>query len=47
MNTEATNLGGSGQGNLGAVETTPVRAHGRDLSLNLTLPPLGAVFLRR
>ncbi len=47
LNTDATELGGSGQGNFGAVDTTPVRAHKRDLSLNVTLPPLGAVFLRR
>ncbi|HEU0031515.1 MAG TPA: 1,4-alpha-glucan branching protein GlgB [Kofleriaceae bacterium] len=45
LNTDATHFGGSGQGNLGAVEASPVRAHRRDLSLNLTLPPLGAVFL--
>ena len=47
LNTDAREYGGSGMGNLGAVEASPVRAHGRDLSLALTLPPLGAVFLRR
>ena len=47
LNTDATALGGSGQGNFGAVEAMPVGAHGRELSLNLTLPPLGAVFLRQ
>jgi 1,4-alpha-glucan branching enzyme len=47
LNTDAAELGGSGQGNFGAAETTPVRAHGRGLSLNVTLPPLGAVFFRR
>ena len=47
LNTDAVELGGSGQGNLGAVETTRVRAHRREHSLNLTLPPLGALFLRR
>jgi 1,4-alpha-glucan branching enzyme len=47
LNTDAIELGGSGQGNFGAVETTPVRAHKRDLSVTVTLPPLGAVFLRR
>jgi hypothetical protein len=25
----------------------PVHVHGRPFALNLTLPPLGAVFLRR
>ena len=39
--------GGSGQGNLGAVEASPVRAHRRELSINLTIPPLGAVFLKK
>jgi 1,4-alpha-glucan branching enzyme len=47
LNTDAVAFGGSGQGNFGAVETTPVRAHGRELSLSLTVPPLGAVLLRR
>jgi len=47
LNTDAVELGGSGQGNLGGVEAHPVRAHGRDLSLNVMLPPLAAVFLRR
>ena len=47
LNTDARELGGSGVGNLGTVEASPVRAHGRELSLSLTLPPLGAVFLRR
>jgi 1,4-alpha-glucan branching enzyme len=47
LNTDAIALGGSGQGNFGAVEAVPVRAHGREFSLNLTLPPLGAVFFKR
>jgi len=47
LNTDAVDLGGSGQGNFGVVQAAPVRAHKRDLSLNVTLPPLGAVFLRR
>ncbi len=37
-------LGGSGHGNLGGVEAAPIPWHGRPHSLNLTLPPLGAVF---
>lgn len=45
LNTDAQVFGGSGQGNLGTVEAVPVRSHGRELSLNLTLPPLGAVWL--
>jgi 1,4-alpha-glucan branching enzyme len=47
LNTDAVELGGSGQGNFGGIEATPVRAHGRDWSVNLLLPPLAAVFLRR
>ncbi|HEY4244189.1 MAG TPA: 1,4-alpha-glucan branching protein GlgB [Kofleriaceae bacterium] len=46
LNTDAQTFGGSGQGNLGGVDAAPVRAHGRELSLNLTVPPLGAVFLK-
>ena len=47
LNTDAVELGGSGHGNLGAIDSTPVRAHGREHSLNLVLPPLGALFLKR
>ena len=47
LNTDATALGGSGQGNLGGVEAAPVRAHGREQSLAITVPPLGAVWLRQ
>ncbi|HUF53372.1 MAG TPA: 1,4-alpha-glucan branching protein GlgB [Dehalococcoidia bacterium] len=46
LNSDAEVYGGSGQGNMGAVESKPVPMHGRSHSLNLTLPPLGAVFLR-
>jgi 1,4-alpha-glucan branching enzyme len=31
---------------MGRVEASPVPWHGRRFSLNLTLPPLGAVFLK-
>ncbi|MDQ3364436.1 MAG: 1,4-alpha-glucan branching protein GlgB [Myxococcota bacterium] len=47
LNTDGADFGGSGQGNLGAVETTPVRAHGREHSINVLLPPLGAVYFQR
>jgi 1,4-alpha-glucan branching enzyme len=43
LNTDATLYGGSGQGNLGGVETAPVAAHGRYHSLSLTLPPLSVL----
>jgi 1,4-alpha-glucan branching enzyme len=41
LNSDATLYGGSGQGNVGGVEATPVPFHGRPWSLNLVLPPLG------
>jgi 1,4-alpha-glucan branching enzyme len=47
VNTDAKEYGGSGQGNMGAVTAAPVPFHGRSYSLNLTLPPLAAVYLRR
>ena len=45
VNSDAVEYGGSGQGNLGGVEATVVAAHGRALSLSVTLPPLGALYL--
>lgn len=44
MNSDATLYGGGGHGNLGQVEASPIPYHGQPYSLNLTLPPLGAVF---
>jgi len=46
LNSDAPIYGGSGQGNLGAVDAAPIGRHGHLHSLNLTLPPLGAVFLK-
>ncbi|MFL5299481.1 MAG: 1,4-alpha-glucan branching protein GlgB, partial [Anaeromyxobacteraceae bacterium] len=46
LNSDAPTYGGSGWGNLGGVEAVPVASHGRNQSLVLTVPPLGAVFLR-
>jgi len=46
LNSDALEYGGSGHGNLGAVEAVPVPWHGRPYSVNLTLPPLGALFLK-
>ncbi|MGA6926829.1 MAG: 1,4-alpha-glucan branching protein GlgB [Desulfosarcina sp.] len=46
LNSDARTYGGSGQGNLGTLEATPVPFHGRSHSLNLTLPPLTAVFFK-
>jgi 1,4-alpha-glucan branching enzyme len=46
LNSDAREYGGSGQGNLGAVEAAPLAAHGHYHSLSLRLPPLGALFLQ-
>ena len=46
LNTDSLDYGGSGQGNLGHVEAVPLGHHGRPHHVNLTLPPLGAVFFR-
>ncbi|MGE0455938.1 MAG: 1,4-alpha-glucan branching protein GlgB [Vicinamibacteria bacterium] len=45
LNSDATDYGGAGWGNLGGVGTQPHPAHGQAQCLSLTLPPLGAVFL--
>ena len=47
LNSDATEYGGAGWGNMGGVDAEPLPHHGRPLSLPLTLPPLGAVFLKR
>jgi len=45
VNTDATEYGGSGVGNLGAVQAEPVPWHGQRASTTLRLPPLGALWL--
>jgi len=45
LNSDAPLYGGSGQGNMGGVDSAPIPLHGRRWSVNLTLPPLAAVFL--
>ncbi|MGE5258730.1 MAG: 1,4-alpha-glucan branching protein GlgB [Hyphomicrobiales bacterium] len=47
LNSDARDYGGSGQGGLGGVEANPVPSHGFRYSLNLVLPPLGAVFYKQ
>jgi len=44
LNGDAPIYGGTGWGNQGGVEAAPVAAHGQAFSVNLTLPPLTAVF---
>jgi len=43
---DAWQYGGGGQGNLGRVEAAPIPLHGRLCMLNITLPPLAAVFFK-
>ena len=46
LNTDARNYWGSGQGNLGHIEASPLPHYRWPRSLTLTLPPLGAVILK-
>ena len=43
LNSDAELYGGSHQGNMGGLETSPVSQHGHFHSLNLTLPPLAVI----
>lgn len=47
LNSDATPYGGSNAGNKGGLDSESVPAHGRNHSLCLTLPPLGAIFLKK
>jgi 1,4-alpha-glucan branching enzyme len=46
LNSDSSLYGGSNVGNAGAILADPVPMHGRTHSLLLTLPPLGALFLK-
>ncbi len=46
LNSDAPLYGGSGQGNLGAVEAVPVASHERPQSIVVNLPPLGVVIFK-
>ena len=48
LNTDADIYGGSGQGNLGGVDTGPLAVpfHGKPHSVDIVLPPLGVVILK-
>ncbi|MBN1191034.1 MAG: 1,4-alpha-glucan branching protein GlgB [Dehalococcoidales bacterium] len=41
LNSDAKEYGGSGQGNMGGVEASPIPLHGQPCSLTFVLPPLG------
>jgi 1,4-alpha-glucan branching enzyme len=47
LNTDAAEFGGSGVGNLGGVDVEDVPWGGRPASVELTLPPLAALWLKR
>ena len=46
LNSDAKSYGGADFGNLGGAEAQEVSSHGRQYSLNLIIPPLGAVFFK-
>ena len=46
MNTDAEIYGGSGVGNFGGVQTQEHQRHGRPYSAEITVPPLGSVWLK-
>jgi 1,4-alpha-glucan branching enzyme len=45
VNTDSTYYGGTDTGNLGGIEAEPIPWHGQPFSAEITLPPLGAVWL--
>lgn len=46
LNSDAKIYGGSGHGNMGGTEATPIPSHGHFYSISTVLPPLGIVFLK-
>jgi 1,4-alpha-glucan branching enzyme len=46
LNSDAKEYGGSGSGNYGGREAEEIAAHGKPFSLQLMLPPLGALFFK-
>jgi 1,4-alpha-glucan branching enzyme len=47
LNSDAPLYGGSGQGNMGGLETSPLPMHGRPHSLTITVPPLATVVFQK
>jgi 1,4-alpha-glucan branching enzyme len=47
LNSDAELYGGSGLGNLGGIEAEAVPIHGREWSLNITVPPLACVIFQK
>jgi 1,4-alpha-glucan branching enzyme len=46
LNSDAQIYGGSGHGNFGGVEASPMPSHGKSCSVSITLPPLGVLFFK-
>jgi 1,4-alpha-glucan branching enzyme len=46
LNSDSRQYGGTDFGNLGGTQAQPQPCHSRPFSLNLTLPPLGALFFK-
>jgi 1,4-alpha-glucan branching enzyme len=47
LNSDAKEYGGSGYGNLGGLEASPIPFHGKYHSLSLSVPPLGILVFKR
>ena len=47
LNSDATDYGGSGVGNLGAAQAEPVPWRDRSHPVHVTVPPLACLFFRR
>ena len=47
LNSDAKEYGGSGYGNLGGLESSPLPSQGRNYSLSLTIPPLAILFFKQ
>ncbi len=47
LNSDASDYGGSGLGNLGSIQTINEAAHGRPFSIRLLLPPLSVIILKQ
>ncbi len=46
LNSDSTEYGGMGHGNLGGLEALPIPSNSRPYSLDITLPPLAALFFK-
>jgi 1,4-alpha-glucan branching enzyme len=47
FNSDAKNFWGGGMGNTEAISSETVNWHGREHSINITIPPLGAVIFKK